>query len=407
MTLQLAVAGGGIGGLAAAIAGVRAGCHVRVYERAAEFAEIGAGIQLGPNVTRLLQAWGLGDALQQVAASPERLVVRSAQSGELLAQMPLGAAIASQYGAPYVTLHRADLHRLLLDTLAAQSDVVMQTGRPIQGFSDTTDGVILRLPDQIETECDALIGADGLWSAVRAQLLADGPPRRTGHVAYRALIDQSTLPESLRSHDVCVWLGPRTHVVHYPVRGGRQLNLVAFVEADGQPAIDEPAADAAGGRWDEPAKAADLLARVGACCTDLRARLEPAAAWRLWVLFDRMVMQGASEHATGRVALLGDAAHPMRPYLAQGAGMAIEDAAELGHVLAQARLASFDVPALLQRYALNRWQRNARVQARALRNGEVFHAHGALRWSRDAALKMLGHRLLDIPWLYGARLCGS
>jgi hypothetical protein len=179
------------------------------------------------------------------------------------------------------------------------------------------------------------------------------------------------------------------HVVQYPVRGGESLNVVAIVHG-------EVAAEA--DLWDHSANAADLAAATAGCCAALREVMDAIEGWRLWVLHDRAPMQGAHQHAVGRVALLGDAAHPMRPYLAQGAGMAIEDAAELGHALAQALDPALDVPTMLQRYALNRWQRNARVQARALRNGQVFHADGVVRWGRDFAMKVLGERVLDMPW---------
>ena len=394
--LQVVVAGGGIGGLAAALAASRAGCDVRLLERAAAFSEVGAGVQLGPNVTRLLHAWGLNDALRAVAAFPERLQVRSAAGGEVLGELPLGQAMAMRYGAPYATVHRADLHGLLLDALQQHGDIKFHAGRALQSFSQSAEAVSLHTATGPDIECDALLGADGLWSMVRQQLLGDGPPRRTGHLAYRALVTQATLPSPLRSNDVTVWLGRRLHVVQYPVRGGEQLNVVAFVHGE--------VPDDAGAlvNWDHSANRPDLLAALGNTCAGLRSLIEAIPAWRLWVMYDRPTMQGAHQHAVGRVALLGDAAHPMRPYLAQGAGMAIEDAAEWGNALSQAKAVAFDVPALLQRYALNRWQRNARVQARALRNGEIFHADGLMRWGRDASMKLLGAKVLDMPWLYGA-----
>jgi salicylate hydroxylase len=396
MPLEVAIAGGGIGGLAAALAALRAGCNVRLLERAAAFSEVGAGVQLGPNVTRLLHAWGLHDALRAVAAFPERLQVRSAEGGELLGELPLGQAMASRYGAPYATVHRADLHGLLLEAMQQHGDIKMHAGRALQSFSQSADAVRLHTETGPEIECDALIGADGLWSTVRQQMLGDGLPRRTGHLAYRALVQQATLPSPLRTHAVTVWLGPRMHVVQYPVRGGEQINVVAFVHGE--------VPDDAGALidWDHSANRPDLLAALGGTCASLRSLIEAIPGWRLWVMYDREPMQGAHQHALGRVALLGDAAHPMRPYLAQGAGMAIEDAAELGSALSQAKAVAFDVPALLQQYALNRWQRNARVQARALRNGEIFHAEGVMRWGRDASMKLLGAKVLDMPWLYGA-----
>jgi len=392
MFRQALIAGGGIGGLAAALAASRAGWDVRLFERASAFGEVGAGIQLGPNVVKVLQGWGLAGALQIVAAFPERLQVRSAVSGQTLGELPLGAAMTQRYGAPYATLHRTDLHGLLLEAVRQHADMKLHLGRPLQSFSQTAQAVTVQADDGPGIEGDALIGADGLWSTVRQELLGDGLPRRTGHLAYRALVKQSDLPEQLRSQQVTAWLGPRMHVVRYPVRGGESLNVVAIVHG-------EVAAEA--DLWDHSANAADLAAATAGCCATLREVLDAIPGWRLWVLHDRAPMRGAHQHAVGRVALLGDAAHPMRPYLAQGAGMAIEDAAELGHALAQALDPALDVPTMLQRYALNRWQRNARVQARALRNGQIFHADGLLRWGRDASMKLLGEKLLDMPWLYG------
>ena len=392
---QAVVAGGGIGGLAASLALSRAHWNVRLLESAPAFGEVGAGVQLGPNVVKIMLGWGLGDALKAVAAFPERLRVRSALSGELLGTLALGRAMAQRYGAPYATLHRADLHGVLSAAVRQQTDVATHLGLPLQSFSQTALGVSVQTATWPDIECDALIGADGLWSIVRQQLLRDGPPRRTGHLAFRALVRQSDMPCRFRTQDVNVWLGPRMHLVHYPVRGGGWLNVVAIVQ--GRTTDDE-------GRkndWDHIASKAELLAALGAGCIEVQDLLQAIDTWRLWVLYDRAPMRGAHEHARGRVALLGDAAHPMRPYLAQGAGMAIEDAAELGRVLAQAREPECDVATLLRRYGLNRWQRNARVQARALRNGRLFHARGLLRSGRDASLKLLGGRLLDIPWLYG------
>jgi len=392
MFRQALIAGGGIGGLAAALAASRAGWDVRLFERASAFSEVGAGVQLGPNVVKVLHGWGLADALKEVAAFPERLQVRSAVSGQLLGELPLGAAMAQRYGAPYLTIHRADLHGVLLHAVQQQADVKLHLSRPLQSFSQTAQAVTVQADDGPGIEGDALVGADGLWSTVRQELLGDGLPRRTGHLAYRALVRQSDLPEALRSQQVTAWLGPRMHVVQYPVRGGESLNVVAIVHGEATAEAD---------LWDHSANAADLAAATNGCCAALREVLDAIEGWRLWVLHDRTPMQGAHQHAVGRVALLGDAAHPMRPYLAQGAGMAIEDAAELGHALAQALDPALDVPTMLQRYALNRWQRNARVQARALRNGQVFHADGVVRWGRDLAMKMLGEKVLDMPWLYG------
>lgn len=391
MIQQALIAGGGIGGLAAALAVARAGWGVRLYERASFFSEVGAGIQLGPNVVKVLHGWGLADGLARVAAFPQQLVVRSAISGDTLGRLRLGEAMVQRYGAPYATVHRADLHALLLDAVR-QAGVTLRLNHTLSQFSQDASAVTVQRGDDPPVEADVLVGADGLWSPVRQWLLGDGPPRGTGHLAYRALVRQSDLPQALRSNDVSAWLGPRLHVVQYPVRGGDWLNVVAIVHGEAPGDLDN---------WDQSTGAQDLLAALAGTCAALQNLVRAVPAWRLWALCDRPPMQGAYQHALGRVALIGDAAHPMRPYLAQGAGMAIEDAAELGRALAQALDPALDVPTMLNRYALNRWQRNARVQQRAIRNGEIFHADGVVRWGRDLSMRLLGERLLDLPWLYG------
>uniref|UniRef100_UPI0035B40986 FAD-dependent monooxygenase n=1 Tax=Hylemonella sp. TaxID=2066020 RepID=UPI0035B40986 len=391
MHTEVLIAGGGIGGLAAGLACSRAGCHVRLYERAEAFTEVGAGIQMGPNVVRVLQGWELDAALRRVAAYPERLQVRHALSGVELGVLPLGPSMVQRYGAPYATVHRADLQQLLLQALQQRDDVWLHTGKTVSRYVETHGAIGLSLSDGLDVEGDALIAADGLWSRIRLQLLADGPPRVAGHLAYRALVPQADLPAALRSQQVTAWLGPRLHVVAYPVRGGEWLNVVAIVHGHVHGGLED---------WDHGANAADLQSALARTCADLRDLIAAIPAWRLWVLCDRPPVSSAEQMARGHVALLGDAAHPMRPYLAQGAGMAIEDAAELGRQVALVD-GVLDVPTLLRRYALNRWPRNARVQARSIRNGGIFHLDGPMAWARDASMHLLGERLLDVPWLYG------
>ncbi|MCJ0764234.1 FAD-dependent monooxygenase [Variovorax terrae] len=390
MQKQFLVAGGGIGGLAAALACTRAGWQGRLFEQAEAFSEVGAGLQLGPNATRLLQAWGLDGALAQVAAFPDQLRVRSALDGRELGRLRLGETIRARYGAPYATVHRADLHALLL--AAAGSVVSLNPGTRIAGVNASEHAVVLRTAANKEVEGEALIGADGLWSTVRRVVWGDGPAQPTGHLAYRALVSQQALPAALRSTQVTAWLGPQLHVVAYPVRQGDALNVVAIVER--RPGGE---AAAAAESWDQAGTAAELLAALGEMCAPLRELVQAMPGWRLWALNDRPPLQRPEQMVRGRVVLLGDAAHPMRPYLAQGAGMALEDAFELAHLLAMEAL---DVPTALRRYGLNRWQRCARVQARSQRNGRIFHAAGPLAWGRDLAMRALGERLLDLPWLY-------
>ena len=401
MKKQVLIAGGGIGGLAAALGAARAGLDVRLYERAAVFSEVGAGVQIGPNVVRRLQAWGLQQSLQSVAAFPTRLQVRSAVSGKELGAMPLGATAVDRYGAAYATIHRADLHGLLLAAVSQCPQTQLHLGQSIERFVDADDVVTVRTSRGKEIEGDALIGADGLWSRTRTQLLGAVAPRVTGHLAYRAMVPQQALPAALRTAQVTAWLGPRLHAVQYPVRRGELQNLVVIVQGPAPQNLES---------WDHGANASDLEEALQGTCTALQDVVRSVtdhggavtgqvghAGWRLWPLCDRPPVRGASEMARGVVALLGDAAHPMRPYLAQGAGMAIEDAAELQRALAMHDL---DMPLRLTRYALNRWQRNARVQARSTRNGRIFHATGPVRWGRDLSLRLLGARLLDVPWLY-------
>ena len=392
MKKQVLIAGGGIAGLAAGIGAARAGWEVRLFERAAVFSEVGAGVQLGPNVVRRLQSWGLQGALQAVAAFPPRLVVRCALSGAQLGALALGATAVQRYGAAYESIHRKDLHGLLLQALQQQTDVHLNLEQTIEGYSASDEAVTVRTHCKKVIEGDALLGADGVRSRVRAQLLGDGPPRVTGHLAYRVVVPQAALPQALRTSEVTTWLGPRLHVVQYPVRRGELQNLVVIIEGPAPDDLDT---------WDHSANAADLESALAGTCTALQdvVRGVPAAGggWRLWPLADRPPLRAPAQMAQGLVALCGDAAHPMRPYLAQGAGMAIEDAAELESALSMHDL---EVPLRLRRYALNRWQRAARVQARSLRNGRIFHATGLMRWGRDLSMRLLGERLLDQPWLY-------
>ena len=385
---QVLIAGGGIGGLAAAVACGQRGVSVRLIERAAQLSEVGAGIQIGPNVTRILQAWGLGAALAQVAAFPKQLQARDAQTGQVLGTLPLGARTQLLYGAPYATIHRADLQDLLLKAVLGLG-VDMLLGQTVRGWEANETDLLVNTLEGLTLQASALIGADGVWSTVRQQLMGDKPARFTGHLAYRALVAQADLPEHLRSDQVTVWMGPRLHVVHYPVRSGQWLNLVAIVHG-AKPDQDR--------EWDHAGQTQALMHAMGAVGRDLNERLASVPAWRQWALHDRVPLSQASEMAQGRVALLGDAAHPMRPYLAQGAGMAIEDAQVLAQRLS---LGGLSVPEQLQGYAEQRWARNARVQTRAIRNGQIFHAQGPVALGRNLSLRLMGGRLMDVPWLYG------
>ena len=385
MSEKVLIAGGGIAGLASGLALAQAHAEVHILERAPALTEVGAGVQLGPNVTRILRAWDLLPAIDKVASYPANLQARSAKSGEVLATLPL-ADMTMRYGSPYITIHRADLQNALLEKVQALG-VDVQCNSPVH-----------QLPTDLHKTNEALVIADGVWSNLRQQLLGDGPPRRTGHLAYRALVRQSDLPEYLRIQDVSVWMGPNVHVVQYPVRGGEWLNVVCLTEGQLHGVTLQELQG-----WNlsktPPNTHNDLQSALKGSCAHLQDLVGACSNWRLWPLCDRPPMQSADQHAQGRIALVGDAAHPMRPYLAQGAGMAIEDAAELGHQWTA--LANQDVSQRFAAFAQARWQRNSRVQARAIRNGEIFHAAGPMRWARDLGLRTMGKRLMDMPWLYG------
>lgn len=389
MAAHILIAGGGIAGLASALALARRRHRVDLLEQAVAFGEVGAGIQLGPNVTRRLQSLGVWEALVRIAARPDALVVRSATDDREIARLPLGNAMLHSYASPYFCVHRADLHALLLAAVRGTGAVTLTTAAQVTGVVARDHAVCVSSTERRAWEGDALVGADGLWSTVRPYLLQDSPPRATGHTAWRALVDQSALPASLRSTRVTVWLGPRLHAVAYPVRRGDALNVVVLAES-------APAGDARD--WDQASSLAALQAATGRTGAGLQALLEAVPGWRAWTLNDRPPLTGPLQMASERIALAGDAAHPMLPYLAQGAGMAIEDAVALAEALDGGDAAA--VPAAFARYAEARWRRNAQVQARARRNGEIFHATGLVRLGRDAALRLLGARLLDVPWLY-------
>ena len=398
MNQQVIVAGGGIGGLACALALARQGVPTVLLEQAAAFGEVGAGLQLGPNATRVLADWGLSDALQACAAFPEALRVRDAHRGSDLGQLRLGAMAIARHGQPYATLHRADLHALLLAAVQEHGLTELRLNARLASFTPSPSGVTTTLVDGNTLHGDALLGCDGLWSRVRSQLLGAQAVRSSGHLAYRGMVRAADLPAERRANVVTAWLGPRMHVVHYPVRGGEWMNVVAVVHGVlGQGHGGQPGADPQS--WTHEARAADLQRALGPACADLLSMIDAVPAWSLWALNDRPAMAGAHEHAQGRVALVGDAAHPLRPYLAQGAAMAIEDAWTIGRLLKPAS-SSTHWPSVLARFADTRWPRNARVQQHSQRNGRVFHATGLVRWGRDTAMRWLGEGLLDNPWLY-------
>lgn len=393
MTAHVLIAGAGIGGLGAALALAKIGIKVTVLEQTDVFGEVGAGVQISPNAYKVLSGWGLGDALLQTANFPEALQVRSATSDKLLGQLQLGSQAHTRYGFPFATLLRADLHTLLLNAARQEVNVDLYLHAKITDIAETNQQlgpqvtVTTELGDTFTA--DALIGADGLWSSVRQQMLEHSAPHATGHTAWRALLPMADVPPELQQDTVTAWLDADRHIIAYPVQQGKSLNLVDCCE---NTANNEKKS------LQTTYSLNSLLSKTLQNVFHLAAQKK---AWTRWDLFDRPPLRSSSQMANPthpRIALLGDAAHPMLPYLAQGAAMALEDAQALALSIQQN---PNDLASALQLYAKTRWQRNAQVQARARRNGAIFHVKPPVSWARNAAMGLLGEKLLDMPWLYG------
>ena len=390
-SLPFLVSGGGIGGLAAALSLARNGHAVRVFEQSSEFKVIGAGIQLGPNVFRMFEVLGLTDAIKGLAAFPENLVMMDALTGEEITRVPVGGkAFSARFGGyPYAVIHRADMHRVYLEACQAEKNIELSVMRKAMRYEDrsdkTRDRVVLHMEDGEKIEGCALIGADGLWSRVREQMLGDGKPRVSGHIAYRAVLKREDVPEGLWQNNVVLWAGPKTHLVHYPLRRGELYNLVAVFHSD---KYDEG--------WNTFGDPEELHQRFSGERPEVLALLDKIEAWKMWVLCDR---EPVREWSKGRVTLLGDAAHPMLQYLAQGANMATED----GVVLAACvELSGGNIEAAFKRYQDERYLRTARVQTTARFYGDVFHVSGVLRELRNAWLAepSAGPPGQAMAWLY-------
>jgi 2-polyprenyl-6-methoxyphenol hydroxylase-like FAD-dependent oxidoreductase len=381
------LAGGGIGGLTTAIALARAGLDSHVLERSTFAAESGAGIQLGPNATGRLRDLGVLDMLMSAAFRPEAVWLFDGLTGRRLATVPLGDTAERRYGAPYLALHRADLHAGLLAAAEASASISLSSGFEVAGIESRDAGVAVANVDGTTVEGPSLIGADGVWSAVRNWVAPDAALSFTGATAYRALLPRDSVPDHFTAPIVGLWLGPDAHLVHYPVRAGGSLNIVV---------VTGGGAEHKG--WNRAADRASLLSNFTRWCKRSKSLLEQAEAWRAWSLFS---LPALTQWSRMSVSLLGDAAHPLLPYLAQGAGLAIEDATAIARCLAAT---PHDPAQAFSAYETERRIRAAQLQQAARRFGWIYHLRGPARHVRNAGLRFRhdGATLRQFDWLYGA-----
>jgi salicylate hydroxylase len=368
--LPVIIAGGGIGGLAAALTLARTGHAVRVLEQASEFSEIGAGLQLGPNAGRLLRKWGVHELLEPDLVAPQELRMMDGVSDEVIGQIPLGQAFVERFGAPYYVAHRGDLHRALHTACKGEAAISLEAGAAVEDYEQTAASVTVRTRDGRSHAAACLIGADGLWSKIRGRIVGDGPPNFANHTTYRTLLEPDEMPADCAWNAATLWAGPNTHLVHYPISGRRHYNIVATVCSDWH---------AQG--WNEPADKDELLWFFRKGCERVKRILQAGTSYRKWAIADRTP---AARWSDGRVTLLGDAAHAVLQYFAQGAAMAIEDADCLATSL-QRHVG--DPAAAFLAYEAARRPRTARLQRESRYLGTVYHARGIKRFFRNRIMR--------------------
>jgi len=382
------VAGGGIGGLAAALALARNGFAVKVLEQAKTLGEIGAGIQLGPNAFSAFDALGIGERVRGKAVYIDQLMMMDATDESEVACMPVGEAFRARFGNPYAVSHRADLHTALLEGVKATGNIELATSTSVERVEQDAHGVAAIDGRGEAHRGAALVGCDGVKSNVRAQLVGD-PVRVTGHVVYRAVADAAEFPQDLKYNAPCLWAGPDCHLVHYPLRGGEQYNVVVTFHSRKQEewGVTEGSRD-------------EVMSYFTGIAPRPRRLLDLPKSWRRWATADR---EPIGHWSRARVTLLGDAAHPMMQYLAQGACMALEDAVTLGEALAAA---GGDIEAGFAMYEKARVARTARVVLMTREMGRIYHAKGVERLVRNDLWRgRTPERYYDaVEWLYGWRV---
>jgi salicylate hydroxylase len=384
---RIAIAGAGIGGIAAALALARRGIGSHIFERRTGQEEAGAGIQIGPNGCKVLAELGVLERVRAHACEPDGLCVHDANSGRVLARLPLGTWMRHRYSAPYLTLHRQDLHAALVEIANSQGNISGATGQDVTTFATGPSGTAIFLSNGEEFKANALIAADGLWSRLRTQVTPSPLPQPIGKCAFRTVLPRQALPQVLTANDVHIWLSPGAHAVHYPVRAGSEIAVVVIVDAN-----------AAENAWNTDATPDwQTTAAISQFAPPLRELLANAEQWRMWSL---QTLEPLERWTSGSVALLGDAAHPVLPYFASGASLALEDASELAAIIAES---TSPMPLRLMAYETVRRARVQRVANASVMNGRIYHLDGKLAAARNLALTRIRPDLLmrRYDWLYG------
>ena len=393
----IVVAGAGIGGLTASLALAARGFRVVVLEKAERLEEAGAGLQLSPNASRILVELGLQPRLAARAVTPDAINIMSARDGGEIARLPLGEAASFRAGAPYWVVHRADLQAALAAHVNDHPDIDLRLGCQFEDVTSHAKGLTVvqrRGMTRHQELATALVGADGIWSAVRHHLFPEVQPQFSGLIAWRGTLDATQLPREYTSPRVQLWMGPNAHLVAYPISGARQINVVAVLPGT----WNRPG-------WSAPGEISEIKAAFTSTIWPGPARMMISAVddWRKWALF---TVPDGGQWTDGAIALLGDAAHAMLPFAAQGAGMAIEDAAVLAKCLGESAAESTaNIPAALTRYARLRRVRVTRIQRAARRNGTVYHLKGAAALARDLFIRSIGPQrmLARQDWIYDWR----
>jgi salicylate hydroxylase len=389
--LSVIIAGGGIGGMAAALALSRLGIRITLLEQSAEIGEIGAGIQLAPNAFAAMDALGVGENARRRAVFTERLVMMDAIDGNEVGTFVVGEEFRKRFGNPYAVIHRADIHLSIYEAVKESPSIEFVTSARVVDLDEGDKQVTVLDADGRRYTGDAVIGCDGVKSVIREKLIGD-EPRVSGHVVYRAVVPVDQMPPDLCWNAPAVWAGPNCHLVHYPLRGGQQFNLVVTFHSREQETwgVREGSKD-------------EVMSYFTEICDRPKRLLDRPTSWKRWSTADRDPVESWSR---GRTTLLGDAAHPMLQYLAQGACMAIEDAVTLG---AAVKHCEFDLASAFKLYEQSRVTRTARVVLSAREMGRIYHAKGIERQVRNSLWRgRSSERFYDsLEWLYGwqAKTC--